>query len=362
MLGAFARVRALPLVMGGVAVATSVVIFAVLHVAAESTDEARFDRLTEQISDGFHVRLASTAQALRTASVVAASPETMNRRTWMDVLEKSAIQEANGLVGMGYVARVDREDIDEHEAWVRSHGIPDYTAARAGEHDPLYLVSFIEPLERNREALGVDIADGTNRRSAADTAMRQASLAMSRRIRVIVGEDVTPGFLLFYPVYSRGATIETEAERERALKGWVYAAVRVDGLVAPLQSRMADEIVFSVYEGKSIAGGRLLWSASPNNSLATVPRFERTTRVNVFGQPWILVTQSEPGLWDASRHTVAWLALLSGLALGSLAVMVNLRLSGRREKSGAQGGTGRGRSRSRERTDQATRHRGSQHP
>ena len=209
------------MVMGGIAVAASLVIFTVLLLAAESTDEARFDRLTEQISDGFHASLASTAQALRTASVVAASRETMNRRTWMDVLDESAILETSGLVGLGYVARVDRAGIAEHEAWVRSRGVPDYTAATAGEHDQLYLVSFIEPLELNREALGVDIADGTNRRAAAETAMRQARLAMSRRIRVIVGETVTPGFLLFYPVYERGAPIKTELERERALEGWV---------------------------------------------------------------------------------------------------------------------------------------------
>ena len=251
----------------------------------------------------------------------------------MDVLDESAILETSGLVGLGYVARVDRAGIAEHEAWVRSRGVPDYTAATAGEHEQLYLVSFIEPLELNREALGVDIADGTNRRAAAETAMRQARLAMSRRIRVIVGETVTPGFLLFYPVYERGAPIETELERERALEGWVYAAVRVDRLVAPLQSRMADEIVFNVYEGKTIAGSRLLWSASSETSGTTAPRFERTTQVNVFGQPWILVTQSQPGLRDASSHTVAWLALLSGLALGSMAVLVNLRLTDRHERA-----------------------------
>ncbi len=325
-----------PVLVALVMIAASAIVFAVLWHGAERADEVRFDRLTDQISAGFNTRLTATAQALRTASVAAASVETMSRATWIDFQAKAEIGAEQGTVGLGYIARVTRGEVAAHEAWVRERGLPDYTAQLGGEHDPLYLVTFFEPLETNAGAIGIDVADGTNRRAAAETAMQRHEVAMSRRIRVIVGERNTPGFLLFFPVYARGAAIDTVEQREQALVGWVYAAVRVDTLVAPLHAGLEDEIGFSIYEGDTLASGRLLWAASERRLGDPPPRFERTTRVSVFGQPWILVTQSRPRLWDNASHGLAWLALGSGLLLSAMASLLAVRMSGSRREAEKQ--------------------------
>ncbi|MCC5021570.1 MAG: CHASE domain-containing protein [Candidatus Synoicihabitans palmerolidicus] len=112
-----------------------------------------------------------------------------------------------GLVGLGFVQRVARANLDAHEESVRKRGLPNYTVEREGSPDPLYVVTFIEPLNVHMGALGIDIANGTNRRAAAELAMKKNRVAMSRRIALIVGDSAQPGFLLFHPVYRREASV-----------------------------------------------------------------------------------------------------------------------------------------------------------
>lgn len=321
----------LPVLVGVCAVTTTLIAFVSIENAAKSADQARFERLTERLSSGFNQHLRTTAQALRTGAVLSANSDNMNRRMWQDYLAATGLRTEHGMVGLGFVERVARADIDAFEARIRASGLPDYTAERAGDHDPLYLVAYIEPYATNAGALGIDVANGTNRRTAAETATRELRVSMSRRIRLIVGDAETPGFLLFYPVFNLGAPVATVAEREAALRGWVYGAVRVDALVSPIEDEFWDEVDFKVYEGTSSAGGRLLWDAAMRNPSsrydAEKARFERTIHFDVFGQPWTMEARSRPHLVLDSAHRFAWLVLSLGGLLSAGAVLLTIRLS-----------------------------------
>ncbi len=305
--------------------------FAVERSAQES-DRVRFQQLTDDIGDGFDARLAATTQALRTAALAAATTETMDRQFWVNFLAATGLTEEDGLSGLGYIQRVPRAEVDAFETEIRTRGLPEYAAEQVGDHDPLYLVAFIEPHEINAAALGIDIANGTTRRSAADAAMRTNRVAMSRRIGLIVRDTETPGFLLFYPAFHAGVPVETDAEREAALKGWSYAAVRVDALLSPVEDAFWSEVEFEVYEGTSSETGRWLWSSSRGNessrtTAAQADAFEYTINLDVFGQPWTLEARSRPGLRRDPAHIYAKFTLaIVALVAGGL-VLLTLRLT-----------------------------------
>ena len=302
-----------------------------VHRSAHESDRLRFEQLTNNMGVSFNARLIDTTQALRTASVMASKVEEMDREMWVNYLAATGISAGDGLSGLGFIERVPRAEIDAFEARIRSRGLPDYMADRAGTHDPLYLVAFLEPFDLNAGALGIDIANGTTRRTAADEAMAENRVTMSRRINLIVGETETPGFLLFYPTYRAGASIATEADRVAALQGWVYAAVKVDALVSPVEEAFWSEVGFDVYEGTSSEDGRWLWSSS--NPLTLEPdhpaqaRFTHTLHLDVIGQPWTMEARSRPGLRHDPAHVYAWFTLaVGGLVSGGL-VLLTLRLT-----------------------------------
>lgn len=306
------------------AVTLTLVSFVTTKIAANTADETRFQALAEQLSFGFNERLRSTARALQTGAVMVANSDDMDRQMWVDFLAASGLRSENGTAGIGYVDRVARGDLEAFEAEVRSNGLPDYKAERAGDHDPLYLVKYIEHFADNQGALGIDIANGVTRRSAAELATKEIRVSMSKRIRVIVGETETPGFLLFFPAFKRGLPIDTAEAREENLKGWVYGAVRVDALVAPLEELYLSEIGFTVHEGGRDEPGRPLWSGgTPSGSL----KYMGVEEVDVFGQTWTVRTFPREELVRDPAHRYAWLALAFGLIGSGGAVMLTLRLT-----------------------------------
>lgn len=316
--------------VGGVTVAITLVSFFSTRNAATTADSTRFQSLTAQLSLGFDERLRSTARALQTGALMAGRAENIDRQMWVDFHEASGLRSESGTVGLGYIGRVERANIDAYEAHVRANGLPDYVAERAGEHDPLYLVSYIEPLRYNAGALGIDVANGVTRRAAAELAMQEQRVSMSRRIRVIVGDSETPGFLLFYPVFPGGAKVATVREREENLVGWVYAAVRVDALVAPIEDQYLREIGFSVREGGLDTAGRLLWEGDgePEGS-----RFMGIEEVDVFGQAWTVRTFDRENMLRDPAHRYAWIVLGAGLLGSCGAVWLTLRLTDSRHRA-----------------------------
>ncbi|GAB5558835.1 MAG: hypothetical protein SynsKO_04820 [Synoicihabitans sp.] len=322
--------KRLAALVGIIAIGLTLTSFFTIRRAAQMSDSSRFHRLTDQLSAGFNERLRHTARALQTGSIMVAQSESVSRSMWVDFLAASELRSESGTVGIGYIHRIPRSQVDAWENHVRSTGIPEFVAERAGDHDPLYVVSYIEPMAENAPALGIDIANGVTRRSAAETAMRENRVAMSRRIRVIVGENETPGFLLFHPVFPAGLGRETVLERERNLSGWVYAAVRVDALVAPLEEQYLQEVGFSVHEGSATEPGRLLWDSGAQTESAIEHAVQE---VDVFGQKWTVRTFPRDTLVADPAHHLAWIVLGLGL-LGSIgAVALTLQLTGSRQRA-----------------------------
>jgi len=306
--------------------------YAVVRRSAIASDRLHFERMTDNLGASFDTRLLYATQVLRTGAVAASNTDSINRKLWEDYLVASGLSAENGVSGLGYIHRVERANVDKFESQVRERGLPDYQAERAGDHDPLYLVAFIEPYEVNAGALGIDIANGTTRRSAADIAMWTNSISMSRKINLVVSDNEIPGFLIFCPAYRTGFPLSTKAEREVALKGWVYAAVRVDSLVSPVENEFLQEVEFDVYEGSSSKTGRWLWSSSRNEPEEKVTAhskeiFKYTIHLDVFGQPWTLDARSRISPRRDPAYIYASLTLAAGALVSMGLVLLTLRLT-----------------------------------
>lgn len=134
------------------------------------------------------------------------------------------------------------------ERRVRAEGLVDFTVERRGDNPDLYVVTLIEPLARNAAALGRDVGGGTTRRSAAVQAMRTGEAIITKPIALIEGTENVQGALLFLPVYAPGFPQTDAAERERALRGWVYASLRVDELLANIGAATDGQIEYEVFD------------------------------------------------------------------------------------------------------------------
>ena len=89
------------------------------------------------------------------------------------LMAKIAARRAHaGIIGLGYVQRVRRDQLDAFERRIRDAGRPEFRADRAGTSPDVLLVTHIEPSAENAAALGQDLGAIPHRRAAAEQAMR----------------------------------------------------------------------------------------------------------------------------------------------------------------------------------------------
>ena len=59
--------------------------------------------------------------------------------------------------GLGFVAYVRQEELPSFLSAIRAGGLPEYHIHPEGVRPEYFLIQYIEPIEKNRPALGYDI-------------------------------------------------------------------------------------------------------------------------------------------------------------------------------------------------------------
>jgi PAS domain S-box-containing protein len=307
------------------------------------TTQARFERLTERVQSMLRRRFDTAALLLHGAAALPSSSDSVSAVDWSVYLRAVSDQLGDGVVGLGYIEKVARSEIGTLEERMRADGETTFKVQRDGSGEWLYVVLGIEPREHNTEVLGLDIASGVTRRQAAEMAAVDNSLVLSRRIRVNYdGKDV-PGFLLFLPVYNKGAELTTREQRLAAVKGWVYAPIRIDQLMSGIAESAIQGIDFAAFEGETMRLGSLLYDANgqfqgepskvitdedyPGDALKSVQP------IDIYGQHWTLSLNTRREFSQATLSSLPAWVLGVGLVFSFLATLLTWVLVNSRRRA-----------------------------
>jgi signal transduction histidine kinase/CheY-like chemotaxis protein len=275
-----------------------------------------FQQRTDRVLTTMRGRLASAKQAVYGARALLDASQNATPSDWERYVRSVEPFLNEGVVGLGRVERIPRSGIAALEERVRADGLPSFQIERAGNNPWLYVVTRIEPVERNRGALGLDVGSGVTRRRAAERAMVTGKASLSRRIQVIEGAGDVPGFLLFLPQYAAGQPLETPQERTVALTGWVYASIRVDELTSGLVDAGGPELAFAIREeGQPIDSPPLF----DTGLAAAEGTLTRRTVLEIDGERWHFAFRDRPSRDLRDANILAPVVLCAGL-LASLLV------------------------------------------
>jgi signal transduction histidine kinase len=142
------------------------------------------------------------------------------------------------------------------------------------------------------------------------------------------------GFLIYVPVYARGAPTRTVEERRRALVGFIYSPFRAQDLFEGIFAhKTADNpIDFEVFTEARAERQALLYERVqgdyPPSSVWDRTNLVQPYSLNVGGQKWTVVTRPLPLFYDKSSRVVPRAIALFGL-LGSILLFWIVRRHGR---------------------------------
>lgn len=191
------------------------------------------------------------------------------------------------------------------------------------EHDDLFIIRYIEPAEQNLAAIGLDIGQESRRRAAAERAMRTGKVSITGQITLVQATGGGPGFLIFLPHYAPGAPLNTIAQREYALVGWVYMTILAERLFDGAPQFIDNELELKVFDSDGLALDRVLYDEDKYLTKTNQEdvhmafdhaRFHELVPVEIGGREWIVAMNSTTRFRAASDLGL-WIADVAGCVL-----------------------------------------------
>lgn len=328
---AFRRRRWIPY---GVLVVTLLLTAGATYYVAMTTkarDQLRFENAVHRTQDNIENRLETYIALLRAGSgFFAASDQVSLEEFRVFVYRLELKRRYPGIQGIGFSARVMPSQKDALVADMQRQGAENFTIKPEFKRSEYHAIAYLEPLDkRNQVAIGFDMFTEPVRRVAMERARDTGAPAASGRVTLV--QEIDPlkqaGFLIYVPVYRNGVTPNTVAERQAALRGFIYSPFRADDLMKGIfGTEKYPAVDFEIYDGTHRSQENLLYRSNRTRTLSNAPhhsRFRATKIIDVAGRPWIIAFAARPEFFEltSSRSLVPyiWLGgLLISLVLFSV--------------------------------------------
>jgi PAS domain S-box-containing protein len=250
--------------------ALAAVVFSISnHVEDELADE-RFTKVAEAATQSIRSRLEIYADSLRAGGAFYAASEHISRRDWHDYASSlDLLTRYPGINGMGVVLPVAPAEVDRFVAEARADGMPDFSIrAIPGTGDPRragddhFVILYIEPVSLNLPAIGLDLASETNRRRAALESREIGRPQITDPIVLVQDVEKRTGFLLLVPMYRPGLPIATQADREKAFRGWIYAPFVIEAFFREALGSWDQQVEVEIYNGDRVGAAPAIFSTA----------------------------------------------------------------------------------------------------
>ncbi|MFH1496330.1 MAG: CHASE domain-containing protein [Verrucomicrobiota bacterium] len=317
------------------------VLFASLEQERRRLDTFRFDTLVHDSEELLLGRMQTYIDALRGCVSFLTASETVTRGEWHTYVNSLEINRRHpGINGVGMVLPLRSYEVDDFLASTRLDGLPDFEIhtvpdAPLPPDDPAgsrhYPITYIEPLDLNLKAVGLDLNSEPNRAAAARKSRDTGRPTITDRIVLVQDGRQRPGFLLFYPFYQPGRSLDTVDERRAAFRGWVYAPFITEVFLNAVLEARTRQVSMHIYEGLSPDPAALVYHSGHEDRDEPEDHFDRLTTIRLADKDytigWHHGPDFQPGEMVPAMIAGSSLAMVSALLAG---LVLTLQTLGRR--------------------------------
>lgn len=199
-----------------------------------------------------------------------------------------------------FEADARRDGLAEFRFVVRDSSDRFATAPKASEYFPVY---YIEPLDKNRTALGYDLGSSPMRRRALEAAARRRAPTATPAVRLVQDATRNLGFVVYLPVF--------KSPNSSQLIGYCSAVFGVQDLLrSSVQDLSPDWAQLTITDRTNGAGQTLLLrpASAPGADLIG------SATMQVAGRQWEVTLRPTVGFVAAHSHGHSVMILITGLA------------------------------------------------
>lgn len=294
----------------------------ITDLQVKETGNERFKRQTAALNYDIYHRLETYQSLLRAGVGMMNASGAVSRDEWYRYVATLEVDRLfQGVQGIGYSQYFSHNEKASYVESIRNEGFPDFTLRPEGERAFYSPVTYLEPFDwRNQRAFGYDMFSEPVRRAAMERARDTGELSISGIVILVqeTEEDVQQGFLMYLPVYKTGLIPDSIAQRQKQLRGFVYAPFRINKLLSDISIKAGDALKFTILDEDS--GSKVLFTSDPDNA-AQDGQFRRTISMPFGGRTWRLEMISSQK-YDAEQGDGSAVIVLAVGLVGSLILFV----------------------------------------
>ena len=301
----------------------------------EQKSKQRFDFLSSQLLTQITDRMNRYEDALRTG-VVAIHTQSGNIdvegwKRFSKALKLTSMYP--GINGIGVIYHIPPEKLDRFLAKERSLR-PSFDIHPPHNRGDYWPITYVEPLEDNYKAVGLDMAFEDNRFHAAIKARDTSKTHITGPIVLVQDAKKTPGFLQFVPFYDSD-DIATEEQGKKHFVGHVYAPFimqkLIDGTLSQNTLKQNNRhLMFSIYDGEEQLYDEL---NSNNSDYNSQPLYSKKITLNMYNRSWDFTIQTATSFSDEVSSNQSTYILIGGIIIDSLLILLFIVLTGRNKNS-----------------------------
>lgn len=350
--------RANARVLLGFWVLSALLVFCV-ELYARGLDESHLNLLVTDAKNQMKLRMRSYERGLQGGVAFLQASDGVTRDEWRRfATEFDLVTNLPGSLGFGYAEYVPSGSLADFVRRVREDGAPDFhirttspvgpsvgtpVGTSGGPDDGLIVVKYVEPAERNAQAIGLNISAHPERRATAEWARDTGKAALTPDLVLVQDQKQSPGFVLFAPVYHRNLGPGTIDKRREALIGWTFVPFLLEDFLKASLGNLERELDIEVYGSGRGGGEALIYSSHQRHGsphLTRVRQSGRSDTIELAQRRLSLVFYPGPAFPYSRDQTTAWTgALCTLLGLVIVSALVNLQISNRRIQEQVQAKT-----------------------
>lgn len=208
--------------------------FSSCYISWRGEVEERRDEFQDRI-DGFASAIAERLDHYETAmemsrGLFAASGEVTRAEWGAYTTSEGFFEWVPGAYGFAYIERVPAEEIGGFKADTRADGAPGFEVFDTDLYEPAAygdycVIKYIEPMERNANALGLNVASIPASSDTMRRSVKHGRVAVSHSLSLQQTGASQVGIVMYLPIFPRGADVSTAQARSRAVTGWVAMSI-----------------------------------------------------------------------------------------------------------------------------------------
>ncbi len=298
--------------------------------------QADFQRLAESMVGTLEQSILSKLEILHSIVSLFETHGEFDRSDFR-VFVGAAFERHPDLSGLSWNAVVPGDGRSAFEDQVRQEGFPGFSITEgnaddelvpAADRDEYVVVTYIEPPERNRRALGYDLASDPDRAGALAKARDTGQIRATAPITLVQEPDQKPGFLFFAPIYEKGLPRDSPDQRRRNLHSFVSGVFRAEAMIeTALGAFRGGNVDYAIADTSDPEDPRTLceFKTSSEETTGVAAELGWSSDLLIAGQRWTVRFRPLPHYTSAAHWGRVWVILTGGLFLTGLlgAVLVD---------------------------------------